>query len=201
MAGIKAILERFFIDGTYNTSVITDRTPTASFAVNAGNLWQFATAYDTTNGNQIVAQVAPNLGCICNSDGGALFVGDLLGTSVLTEVTTVPANFSVTGGVVTLPPYTFAFGNDGFKDTDDYWLRASAKPWLRHIAVPALILNARNDPFMPVGSLPNAQDVSASVTLEQPAHGGHVGFARGALPPGNIGWLPQRLLTFFAQHP
>jgi len=113
-AGSADRLERFFIDATYNTSVITDRTPTSGFTVADGNMWQFATAYDTTNGNQIVAQVAPNLNCICNSDGGALFVGDLLGTSVLTQVTTVPANFSVTGGVVTLPPYTFAFGNDGY---------------------------------------------------------------------------------------
>ena len=113
-AGSADRLERFFIDATYNTSVITDRTPSSGFTADDGNMWQFATAYDTTNGNQIVAQVAPNLGCICNSDGGALFVGDLLGTSVLTEVTTVPANFSVTGGVVTLPPYTFAFGNDGY---------------------------------------------------------------------------------------
>ena len=113
-AGSADRLERFFIDGTYNTSVITDRTPASGFTVDNGNMWQFATAYDTTNGNQIVAQVAPNLNCICNSDGGALFVGDLLGTSALTEVTTVPANFSVTGGVVTLPPYTFAFGNDGY---------------------------------------------------------------------------------------
>jgi hypothetical protein len=113
-AGSADRLERFFIDATYNTSVITDRTPSSGFTVDDGNMWQFATAYDTTNGNQIVAQVAPNLGCICNSDGGALFVGDLLGTSALTQVTTVPANFSVTGGVVTLPPYTFAFGNDGY---------------------------------------------------------------------------------------
>jgi hypothetical protein len=113
-AGSANRLERFFIDATFNTSVITDRTPTSGFTPDSGNLWQFATAYDTTNGNQIVAQVAPNLGCICNSDGGALFVGDLLGTSALTEVTTVPANFNVTGGVVTLPPYTFAFGNDGY---------------------------------------------------------------------------------------
>jgi hypothetical protein len=113
-AGSANRLERFFIDGTYNTSVITDRTPASGFTPDAGNLWQFATAYDTTNGNQIVAQVAPNLNCICNSDGGALFVGDLLGTSALTQVTTVPVNFNVTGGVVTLPPYTFAFGNDGY---------------------------------------------------------------------------------------
>ena len=113
-AGSSDRLERFFIDGTYNTSVITDRTPTSGFVADDANLWQFATSYDTTNGNQLVAQVAPNLNCICNSSGGDLFVGNLLGTSVLTQVTTVPANFSVTGGVVTLPPYTFAFGNDGY---------------------------------------------------------------------------------------
>jgi hypothetical protein len=113
-AGSADRLERFFIDGTYNTSVITDRTPTSGFTADDGNLWQFATAYDTTNGNQIVAQVAPNLNCICNSDGGDLFVGDLLGTSALTQVTLIPANFSVTGGVASLPPYTFAFGNDGY---------------------------------------------------------------------------------------
>ena len=113
-AGSSDRLERFFIDATYNTSVITDRTPASGFTVADGNMWQFATSYDTTNGNQIVAQVAPNLNCICNSDGGALFVGNLLGTSALTQVTLVPANFSVTGGVVTLPPYTFAFGNDGY---------------------------------------------------------------------------------------
>jgi hypothetical protein len=113
-AGSASRVERFYIDGGYNTSVITDRTPTSGLTANDGNMWQFTTSYDTTNGNQIVAQVAPNLNCICNSDGGALFVGDLLGTSVLTQVTTVPANFSVTGGVASLPPYTFAFGNDGY---------------------------------------------------------------------------------------
>jgi hypothetical protein len=113
-AGSANLVERFYIDGTYNTSVITDRTPSSGFTASNANLWQFAVGYDTTNGNQIVAQVAPNLNCICNSDGGALFVGDLLGTSALTQVTTVPANFSVTGGVVSLPPYTVAFGNDGY---------------------------------------------------------------------------------------
>ena len=113
-AGSANYLERFYIDGASNTSTITDRTPTSGFTADNANMWQFTTSYDTTNGNQIVAQVAPNLNCICNSDGGALFVGDLLGTTALTQVTTVPANFNVTGGVVTLPPYTFAFGNDGY---------------------------------------------------------------------------------------
>jgi len=113
-AGSANFVERFYIDGTYNTSVITDRTPATGFTLNDANLWQFALGYDLTNGNQIVAQVAPNLNCICNSDGGELFTGDLLGTSALTPVTLIPANFSVTGGVVSMPPYTVAFGNDGY---------------------------------------------------------------------------------------
>ena len=113
-AGSSDRLERFFIDATFNTSVITDRTPTSGFTADDANMWQFATSYDTTNGNQLVAQVAPNLNCICNSSNGELFIGNLLGTSVLTAVALVPANFNATGGVVTLPPYTFAFGNDGY---------------------------------------------------------------------------------------
>jgi predicted alpha/beta-fold hydrolase len=85
----------------------------------------------------------------------------------------------------------------GFRDTDDYWTRASSKPILRGIAVPTLVLNARNDPFIPAVSLPTAREVSSSVTLEQPAHGGHVGFASGRFP-GNVDWLPTRLLHYFA---
>ena len=88
----------------------------------------------------------------------------------------------------------------GFRDTDDYWARASAKPLLQNVRVPMLLINAKNDPFCPAHSLPAAADVSSSVTLEQPRAGGHVGFAQGALPPGNIGWLPRRLLQFFDQH-
>lgn len=77
----------------------------------------------------------------------------------------------------------------GFKDTQDYWARASAKPLMRDIRVPALALNACNDPFVPVHSLPQQSEVSKSVTLWQPLHGGHVGFASGAWP-GHVMGLP-----------
>jgi predicted alpha/beta-fold hydrolase len=70
----------------------------------------------------------------------------------------------------------------GFKDTDDYWRRASAKPLMKNIRIPALALNARNDPFVPASSLPQPCDVSPSTTLWQPEQGGHVGFALGAWP-------------------
>jgi predicted alpha/beta-fold hydrolase len=83
----------------------------------------------------------------------------------------------------------------GYRDTDDYWTRASAKPVLRHITVPTLVINARNDPFMPAQDLPCADEVSVAVTLEQPDEGGHVGFATGAFP-GRLDWLPKRMLAF-----
>jgi hypothetical protein len=84
----------------------------------------------------------------------------------------------------------------GYRDTMDYWTRASAKPLLGGVRIPYLLLNAKNDPFVPAESLPTAAQVSATVTLEQPEHGGHIGFAQGAFP-GHLNYLPQRLLAFF----
>ena len=64
--------------------------------------------------------------------------------------------------------------------------------------MPTLILNARNDPFVPADSLARAGDVSAVVELEQPTQGGHAGFVTGPWP-GRLAWLPQRLLAWFGQ--
>jgi predicted alpha/beta-fold hydrolase len=85
----------------------------------------------------------------------------------------------------------------GFRNTDDYWTRASSKPGLKNVRVPTLVINARNDPFLPAAALPGPGDVSAAVTLEQPEQGGHVGFVSGAFP-GNLGWLTRRLLDFLS---
>lgn len=86
----------------------------------------------------------------------------------------------------------------GFRDTHDYWRRASAKPLLRRVQVPALLVNALNDPFVPADSLPRAQEVSPSVTLWQPRHGGHVGFAGGRWP-GHVRALPDRVGQWLLQ--
>jgi len=112
-AGSANALERFYIDGNLNTSVITDRTPNTLIQSDA-NLWQFDVETSTGSGLQLVAQVAPNLNCICNSNDGQLFYGDAFGTAPLTEITNFPSGYSVTGGVVSLHPYTVAFGSDGF---------------------------------------------------------------------------------------
>ncbi|MBV1776948.1 alpha/beta fold hydrolase [Burkholderiaceae bacterium DAT-1] len=86
----------------------------------------------------------------------------------------------------------------GFKGVLDYWKRASSKPLLRQIDIPTLLINARNDPFLPAHALPGRHEVSPAVTLMQPARGGHVGFVEGAFP-GNIHWLPRTILRYFQQ--
>ncbi len=86
----------------------------------------------------------------------------------------------------------------GFKNTDDYWLRASAKPHLRLIKIPALVVNARNDPFVPASSLPSHHEVGTHVRLWQPAHGGHVGFPQGRLP-GHLRTLPETVGVWLRQ--
>jgi uncharacterized protein len=78
----------------------------------------------------------------------------------------------------------------GFKNTEDYWDRASAKPRMAEIQIPALALNAKNDPFMPASSLPQEGKVGKHVTLWQPKHGGHVGFPGGAFP-GHVHAMPR----------
>lgn len=91
----------------------------------------------------------------------------------------------------------------GFAGTDDYWHRASAKPLLADIRIPALALNAINDPFIPARSLPVAAEVGPWVTLWQPRQGGHVGFVESAAPlgwPGHVVAMPAAVGGWLLQH-
>ena len=87
----------------------------------------------------------------------------------------------------------------GFKNTEDYWSRASSKPHLHSIRVPALALNAINDPFVPSWSLPKPNEISASVTLWQPQEGGHVGFPSAPFL-GHVRAMPEAVTEFFTAH-
>jgi uncharacterized protein len=87
----------------------------------------------------------------------------------------------------------------GYRDTDDYWTRASSGPWLERIRVPTLVINARNDPFLPEHALEAAaRKVAPSLLLEFPRSGGHAGFISGPFP-GRHTWLPQRIFGFFSE--
>jgi predicted alpha/beta-fold hydrolase len=87
----------------------------------------------------------------------------------------------------------------GFRDAADYWARASAKPWLARIAVPTLMVNARNDPFLPANALPRPHEVAPAVEFECPEGGGHAGFVDGGFP-GRLDWMPRRILNFLGAH-
>ena len=88
----------------------------------------------------------------------------------------------------------------GFKNTQDYWSRASAKPHLQRIKLPALVLNARNDPFVPAVSLPAHNAAQRQITLWQPLHGGHAGFVQGSWPVGHLQAMPEAVGGWLRTH-
>jgi predicted alpha/beta-fold hydrolase len=92
-------------------------------------------------------------------------------------------------GLVTAPLH-------GFRSAIDYWTRSSCRQYLGGIAVPTLVVNALNDPFLPATALASPAEVSRAVRLEYPRDGGHVGFLTGA-PPGRLDWMPRRLFAHF----
>lgn len=84
----------------------------------------------------------------------------------------------------------------GFKDAMDYYRQSSAKPFLANIAVPTIVINAQNDPFMPANALPRSDEVSEQVFLMYPEQGGHVGFMEQQRQD-KLSWLPETVLDFF----
>jgi predicted alpha/beta-fold hydrolase len=82
----------------------------------------------------------------------------------------------------------------GFNGVDDYYERSSSKQFLKHIAIPTLMLQARDDPFLPEAALPENADLGNSVTLEISQHGGHVGYVGGHNPMQPAYWAEQRIL-------
>jgi predicted alpha/beta-fold hydrolase len=84
----------------------------------------------------------------------------------------------------------------GFIDAADYYARSSARQFLGSVKIPTLLINARNDPFLPPNALPLVAEVSSAVHLEIYDRGGHVGFVSEGFP-GRLDWLPRRLLSYF----
>ena len=80
----------------------------------------------------------------------------------------------------------------GFAGADDYWARSSSAPWLARIRISTLVVNARNDPFLPAAALDALGEVPPNVVLEFPHGGGHAGF------PGRGRWLARRVLEFLS---
>ena len=102
------------VDATTITSTHTNMVDgTDAIVSSAENMWMFDYQFDSsTDQNYLIAHVAPNMGCICNDQGGQIYFGEVLGTGALRSIK-LPAGANCTGGVVSLHPYLFYYGTDG----------------------------------------------------------------------------------------
>lgn len=98
-------------------------------------------------------------------------------------------NFYAFDGAYTAPIH-------GFDSADDYYRKSSAKQFLKKIQTPTLIIQAVDDPFMTDEILPEAAELSPSITIEVYPHGGHVGFVSGSLLRPTY-WLEERIVSYF----
>lgn len=88
----------------------------------------------------------------------------------------------------------------GFADAADYYMKSSSRQYLRHIKVPTLLLQAKDDPVVGNESLPEPHEMSAQVKLELSEKGGHVGFVSGDRPWQVCYWLEQRAPLFLLDY-
>ena len=71
----------------------------------------------------------------------------------------------------------------GFAGADDYYARADVRRHLAHIRVPALLIQARDDPFLPRGATPDTiVAANPHLTAAFTDRGGHLGFVEGVVP-------------------
>ena len=84
----------------------------------------------------------------------------------------------------------------GFADAADYYARCSSIDVIDRIRVPTLLVNAADDPFIPVQVLARVRArASDAVTCLFTRRGGHVGFVRG-LPGRARSWAEDRAIEF-----
>jgi len=85
----------------------------------------------------------------------------------------------------------------GFQDAADYWANCSCRQFLPHIQVPALIINAADDPILGPDCFPYPEaEFNPKIFLEVPRWGGHVGFLERAGQEEY--WHEQRTLEFIS---
>lgn len=85
----------------------------------------------------------------------------------------------------------------GFASAEDYWQRCGCRRLLGRIRVPALLVNAQDDPFLAGECYP--RDVARDhpyLRLEIPRWGGHVGF----MLPAATYWSERRAVAFLREH-
>lgn len=86
----------------------------------------------------------------------------------------------------------------GFAGASDYYHRASAMRVVDRIAVPALVITAEDDPFVPPEPFRSAAvRENPHVTTLVTRHGGHCGFVGAANGDGDDGYWAERMVVSF----
>jgi len=89
---------------------------------------------------------------------------------------------------------------NGFKDAEDYWEKASSKPFLKNIIKPVLLITSEDDPFLSPECIPFEEALSSdSFFLEATKYGGHVGFL-SSFNKNNNHWLENRIANFLQNY-
>lgn len=85
----------------------------------------------------------------------------------------------------------------GFDGAEDYYRRSSSARYLPRVRVPTLLLQARDDPFLPADALPE-EEMRANPWLAPHLtdRGGHLGFVAGATPWGARFWAEEEAARF-----
>jgi uncharacterized protein len=91
----------------------------------------------------------------------------------------------------------FTAPSNGYRDADDYYVRASSGPLLDRIHRPVLCISAEDDPMVPVRTLP-ASIPNPLVQLLRTRRGGHVGFLAGSVIRPRF-WAEAQAVEFLAQ--
>ena len=102
------------------------------------------------------------------------------------------ANFWEYDDMITAPMF-------GFADVQDYYKKSSCRQFLPNIAVPTLIIHAKDDPFMTPEAIPDKNELSDTTQLELSLHGGHVGFISGNVIGKAVYWLEHRIPSFLKE--
>ena len=84
----------------------------------------------------------------------------------------------------------------GFAGADDYYSKSSSGQFLKHIRVPTLILQAKDDPFLLPSGLPTHSDLAPQIQFELSDAGGHVGFVAATRWGRLHYWLESRIPHF-----
>lgn len=87
----------------------------------------------------------------------------------------------------------------GFDNAVDYWAQSSCKPVLKDIRIPSLLINAKNDPFLPEKCFPYEEAKQSEwLSLEVPSSGGHVGFIE--FNNRQTYWMEKRVVGFVLEN-